>query len=695
MIDRSTLLAVVLIVVAIIVTILVYRPGLSGPLFLDDVPQLQGLIEQSADEPATLFNNHVISSSGPFGRPVAMATFVASAAAHGPDIWWWKYQNVMLHLIGGLLVFWFTALLFRATARSDDSWHWLVGAVAAAFWLLHPLHISTVLYTVQRMTELSALFVLAGLIAYIKGRERQLANDAKGWLLVGVSLGVFFPLAVLSKESALLFPVYLSLIEILVFRFEGAASSRTPLKALHGAIGVGCLLAVVYVVANFSTVVLDAYAVREFGLAERVYTELRVIVLYLSQLLLPVQSKMGFFHDDITLSASLFDPITTLASAVFLLALAGSALKLWRQLPLFSLGVLFFFVSHSLESSIFPLELVFEHRNYLASIGIVIAVVSVLRAIVRNPRGLALIVIIGLSGFSFLTWQRAITWGSPDSMYQFMYYAHPQSSRLNLIFANIYTKMENYEQARKSLATMTTETGPAVHELFLDCVQYGQVEEDDVRHAAGLAEGWVNAHVTSSIEVLAQASLDGKCSVATKSLIALIDHLLTLPARTDIDKQSLLISKARILDSEENVDAAVAVLQSAHELRPESAITLYLAAHSLSLRGRLDEAAEFLSAAYQVERTGRVRNREIARTVYLNVGRMQAAEGQLDKALAVFSEAISSNPKEPLFYLDKAGLLIQQRRFEEARKTLAAVRSLDENAISQYEYDIRRLERYL
>lgn len=693
--DRPTVSALVIVAVALVVTVAAYGPGLPGPLFLDDVPQLQGLIDQNADDPATLLDQYITSSSGPFGRPVAMATFVGSAVAHGADIWWWKYQNVMIHLISGLLVFWLTSLLFRARRRHDDAWLWVTGAVAAAIWLLHPLHVSTVLFTVQRMTELSVLFVLGGLICYVKGRQRLLANDAKGWILIGLGFVVFFPLGVLSKESALMFPAYCSLIEIFIFRFEGRAAAPKQVKLFHGAIALGFSLAAVYLLANFSALVTDAYAVRDFGLFERLYTECRVMVRYLSQILLPVQSRMGFFHDDIQVSTSLVAPFTTLLSAIVLVALAAGAVRLRTRLPLLAFGVLFFLLSHALESSIFALELMFEHRNYLPSIGIIIAAVAALQALIKNPRALILMVVLGLSGLSLLTLQRATTWASPASMYQFMHYAHPQSPRLNLIFANFYTAAENYGEARKSLAAMTTGLGPAVHGLFLDCVQHGQVHEKDIRDVALRPGGWLSGHVASSVEVLAQASFEGKCSVPKEASVQLIDHILALPARSVTDQQTLLISKARILESQNDLDAAVGALRSAYELRPDSALPLYLAAHSLSVAGRLDEAAEILSSAYEVERTSRRHNKGIARTIYLNIGNLYTADGEIEKAISVYSEAILSIPNEALFYVKKTDLLIRLQRYDDARRTLTGLRTLDAMDIGQHEGVARQQERFL
>ena len=110
----------------------------------------------------------------------------------------------------------------------------MLAAGVAAAWLLHPLMVSTVLYTVQRMTELSTLFVLAGLVCYLQGRRVQADSPGAGWALIGFGFFVFYPLAVLSKENALLFPVYCTLIEWVVLRARGNERVSRQIKLMHG-----------------------------------------------------------------------------------------------------------------------------------------------------------------------------------------------------------------------------------------------------------------------------------------------------------------------------------------------------------------------------------------------------------------------------------------------------------------------------
>lgn len=535
--DRTSAFILAGVACVLLLTFAAYRPGLTGTLLTDDVPQLKGLIDNSGADLSLLIDTHLVSGSGPFGRSVAMATFIGDAVTHGPDIWWWKFDNVMYHLIAGLLVFWLTGLLARALGDTKENHAWAMAAVVASFWLLHPLHVSTVLYTVQRMTELSTLFVLAGLVFYVKGRGAQQASALRGWMLIAAGFCIFFPLALLSKESALLFPVYCSLIEVLVFRFKGIDAVRKQLIALHGLLLAAYVSAVVYTLSNFQSVVLNGYAARDFTLLERLLTQPRVVVSYLGQLLRPIQSKMGFFHDDLVVSTGLFSPMTTIVSIIILLGLAASAIALRNRLPLYAFGILFFFSAHALESTVFPLELMFEHRNHLASFGIVLAIAAIAVATITAQRAKVLIVVLGLCGLSFLTWQRAVTWASAPTMYDFMYYAHPNSTRLNYIFADVYSEIGDYTRARQYIAIIKPDLATGIYELQLDCLERQEMQIASIDRVIQIPDQKFNGHVAANIKRLAESVLDRQCPVPERSLLPLLDHLLTLPHRNEIDRQ--------------------------------------------------------------------------------------------------------------------------------------------------------------
>jgi hypothetical protein len=148
--ERWTLIAILLL------TALAYWPGLAGPLVLDDRANLEPLLRWMRDDldwHSVVFNNQ----SGLFGRPIAMASFLANAATSGGSVYSMKATNLALHLCCGAVLY---ALLsswvqIKAVAqRSSAAARWMPCAIAA-IWLFHPLFVSTVLYVVQRMAILA------------------------------------------------------------------------------------------------------------------------------------------------------------------------------------------------------------------------------------------------------------------------------------------------------------------------------------------------------------------------------------------------------------------------------------------------------------------------------------------------------------------------------------------------------------
>ncbi|KPK55856.1 MAG: hypothetical protein AMJ59_23210 [Gammaproteobacteria bacterium SG8_31] len=689
--DRSSVIAVALLAAAIIATFLVYRPGLSGPLLLDDIPQLEALIKESATDPATLFRNYIISTSGPTGRPVVMATFIVDAIGHGPDLWWWKYGNVLFHLVNGLLVFWLAAMLIHASPRRISVDPWIPAAVIAGVWLLHPLQVSTVLYIVQRMTQLSTLFVLAGLVCYVRGRLIQEQSRAWGWLLIGLGFLVFYPLGILSKENALIFPVLCSLIELLVLRFRGSESTKRQVRIFHGILLAGYLAAGVLVLANFSSIVLGRYEIRDFTPTERVLTQFRVIVQYLAMLLVPIQRNMGFFHDDLTVSTSLFDPVTTLLSGLFLLILLVAAILLHRKMPLFSLGILFYFVSHIIESSILGLELMFEHRNYLGSIGIIIAVSGIAFAASGYRRALGALAAIVLIGFSLLTWQRSLTWSSPYFFYEYAYRVHPDSPRVNINYANLFAAAKDFQRAREFLEKANPGFGLEIHRLFLDCLEHQSVSEADIERALLFEADIADFYAIYGAKYLINEVITDKCAAPKQNLIDLLDHLLTLPNDSIQGKIELRLSKASVLDSMGKIDQAVNEYLAAQELSKTDALPLYLAAAILVKAGRLDEGRDMLVRAQALESGKRVRRTDVAMQIYSRLGGVYEYEGRFDDALAVYAEASDSMPKRSVFYLKSARLLLELQRYEEAEVMLNDIRNGDLVDLDEYQYAMERI----
>ena len=181
----------------------IYWPGLSGSYILDDANNLEGF--KVLDLGIITWRDAIFGNeSGPLGRPVAMATFLANHWGGTGSVWYYKYTNLMIHLLCGSLIFWLTGrLLWR---HVPDEHRWYTALFVAALWLFAPMHVSSVLYIVQRMAQLAALFSFAGLLCYVIGRQNLADRPKMGVPLMFGGLLVFLPLAAFSKENGLLLP---------------------------------------------------------------------------------------------------------------------------------------------------------------------------------------------------------------------------------------------------------------------------------------------------------------------------------------------------------------------------------------------------------------------------------------------------------------------------------------------------------
>lgn len=457
--------AVVLGVTALLAAAFCYRPALNGPLVLDDFSELIYLLEDRAEH----WRAFLFSTSGPLGRPLSMASFLFNAATTGPDVGAVKATNLALHLVCSVLLGLLATSLARLCNPSPQARPDLAGTAVAAIWLLHPLHVSTVLYAVQRMTQLSTLFCLAGLAAYVAGRaaDRE-GEDGRRWR--ALSLLVCWPLAVMSKENGLLFVLYLLVIEYWIFAcLPPAPSARGAVRRIVMTLGVPTgILALLALVAQPDS--SGAFGTHDTTLIERGMTQSRVLMQYLAMILVPWPGFMGFVHDDIGASRHLLSPATTLPSLIGVAACLVLSIVLRRRAPLATFGISFFFAANAMESTVLPLEFMFEHRCYLPSIGIVIAAIDVAGRIIGNRRLQATGLGLTLAILCALLTLRVDAWQSQDSLLADMLAIHPHSPRAQALHATQLMKAGRYSEALAAIAELKG-LGPAIQRERIRCRQ--------------------------------------------------------------------------------------------------------------------------------------------------------------------------------------------------------------------------------
>jgi len=434
-----------------LLTVVIYYPGLSGDYMFDDMANILNnkRLDIDALDPESIYAASMSSGSGALRRPVSMVSFALNRHFFGNEPRSWKVINLGIHLLTGLILFLFARQLlrsyrdYRQPSLPDSLVTWLP-LVVTALWLVHPLNLTSVLYIVQRMTSLSALFTLCGLLFYVLGRNRTLAGR-RGMPLILAGFATFGGLAIFSKENGALLPLFMLIVEMTIFRFRNVRGGLD--KPVAGFFVVFVLIpgcAALLMLATSQLNFLAAYHLRDFTLLERVMTEARVLAFYLKMIVLPSISELGLYHDDIAISRGLLEPPTTLLSILALTGLLLTGLLLVKKQPLISLGILWFFCAHLLESTIFPLEIAHEHRNYLADFGILLAVSSAIAAAPYEKLRVVIPVtaaVMFISLFSYNTWLRAGQWS--DNYQHAVYEAlhHPQSFRSVYVAGRINARL--------------------------------------------------------------------------------------------------------------------------------------------------------------------------------------------------------------------------------------------------------------
>lgn len=431
---------------------LCYSPGLQGSFLFDDFVNLNALGKRGPIDNGAAFLRYITSGTAdPTGRPLSMLSFLLDARDWPAEPAPFLRTNLLLHLLNGLLLFLVLRRL-EGALNSDPPHRDGTALLGTAMWVLHPLFVSTTLYVVQREAMLPATISLAGLLLYVDGRIRyRQSNGRYGQRQLFYAIILATPLALLCKANGLLLPVLALVLSHTAFatRPERAIAQidERPLLKMERWILLGPSLLLAAYLAQFLRDAAADLPHRPWTIGQRLLTEPRVLLDYLGLLAAPRAISSGLFNDDYIWSVDWLHPWTTLPAIIGLLLLLSIAIRRKQVSPRFSAAVLFFFAGHLLESTSVPLELYFEHRNYLPAMLLFwpVAYAIVHWRVSKQLRILASLAIIGL--MSLLTTQRTQLWGHPDRMALAWAARNPASARAQAVAAQTLIQAGEAERA--------------------------------------------------------------------------------------------------------------------------------------------------------------------------------------------------------------------------------------------------------
>lgn len=441
-------------------TVAIYYPGLAGGFVFDDFANLllNKKLQLDTLDFDSLMSASLSSNAGVLKRPVSMFTFALNSYFSGQDPYSYKVVNLLIHLLTGIGIFLLTRLVLQHYYKSRQlelhqrTLYWLPLFISCV-WLVHPINLTSVLYVIQRMTSLASLFTIFGVCLYIWSRSRQIEYN-RGFWQIPLGIAAFGSLAIFSKESGALLALFLLLVEVTLFRFKNH-NGETDYKIAGLFIVIIVLPTIGVIISLIYTpdLLLGGYTYRDFTLTERIMTEARVLIFYLKMLLLPTTTELGLFHDDIPVSRSLITPLSTIPSIATILGLFSLGLILLRKHPLLGFGILWFFIGHVLESTILPLEIAHEHRNYLASFGFIfcISYLFVSQSFIEQKKFLRYTIVIATIGvMSTVTALRAYQWSDTTLHAKYEAEHHPDSPRAVFEAGRIYANLTLYADIDKA-----------------------------------------------------------------------------------------------------------------------------------------------------------------------------------------------------------------------------------------------------
>ena len=561
--------------------------------------------------------------------------------------------NLEIHLLTGILLF----FLFQVTLRLGNQLEGdgfsgnrfpssvspeILSFFAVLIWLVHPVQTNAVTYMCQRMASMVAMFYILSLLCYVRGRINFRKGKIKTAALFFFGCFISGCCAVASKENAGLLPVFILFYEW--FFFQDLKTFRSYRTLIWIVIG-GVVFAAV--VIHFMGVdplqrVFNSYIRREFTLPQRVMTEFRVVIYYLSLLFYPHPSRLILDHD-YPLSDAFFDPFLTLICCMLILTILGLAVYLAKKDRLISFAVFWFLGNLVIESSVIGIEIIYEHRMYLPTMFLYLMLTIMLFRMFQTKWAAMAILILFAMTLSVWAHQRNRIWESDVTFWADSVKKSPQKARPYQNLAYSLQIRKNFEAAltyyRKSLAI---KPHPVVYfnmGLCLDGVGYYSDAVDAYVNALKMQYNTPQIHANLA-KVLANI---GEFNVA-------ISHFENASKMSPSDpsfKKNAMVLKGFL----NNCRTPEKCIQMSIAQKPDNPALQFKLGMIYERQGKSDRAygiyEKILNEIGQSDR----------KLYLLVINRMvvlQANKGEMKQSLQLLQKGIEAAPDSPYFYYEMA-----------------------------------------
>ncbi|WP_372778776.1 hypothetical protein [Litorivivens sp.] len=593
-----------------------FKAGLPGAFMLDDFDNLGAMSGGVDVNDASSVKSYLDKGkAGPLGRPIAKLSFLLDDNAWPSEPAGYKKTNILIHLLIGVVIFSLGRRLFLLLTPAITA-NWLSLGVAA-LWLAHPMQVSTVLYPVQRMSQLAALFVLLGVFLHVVVRMRSGERPGlTALLLMSVSWVICTALAAFSKENGVLLPVLLLVVELTVLSRFQSGKLLLWWKILFLYLPTIVIVAYVFNLPRWA----DSYTIRTFSMYDRLLTQPVVLLDYLGSIFSWQVSGLGLFQDDFNIYRSIRPPVVF--SFLIIVGLLVHAISVRRKYPAISLGILWYFAGHLLESTTIPLEIYFEHRNYLPLVGPVIVIVWGVYALLRRFSqdvdmtrfsGIFIPILFAIS--TSITWGYAGEWSELRRIIPIWAVEHPDSPRAQRTYAHFLAASAMPREAlfslEESYARFPFDISIPVMMTDIAC-RYGEKSPvalsdvlDNVDH-----HRWTDG-LRPALDSIVQGIMEGRCGLNPGEVHEFIWAMFDLHEgeRHRASMASILVLDGNLHMWERDANSALRSYQTVDQMLPSVDSILRIAGVFVAV-GDYPKVIEALNIAMERERqAGRLTNK--------------------------------------------------------------------------------------
>jgi tetratricopeptide (TPR) repeat protein len=640
-------------------------------------------------------------------RPVSNFSIAINNMLNNYNVKWYHIFNVAVHINASIILFFLIKVTLSLPPNREKYKHYAsIAFFTATLWLVHPLATQSVTYIIQRMNSMATMFYLLSVLLYALARQKQQKPyvsasrlSVPSWLFLGSVLSAL--LAIGSKEIAVTLPIIIFIYEW--YFFQGLSREWIIKKIPWAVVALLSLFVWFFVFLGENPIasIMHSCDNREFTTAQRLMTQLRVIVHYLGLILYPNPNRLVFDYN-IPVSTSLLSPPSTLTSLAALFLLATSSLILAKKERLLSFCIVWFFVNLAVESSVICLELAYEHRTYLPSTFIILAIVALLFRGVRKREAACIVLTPIVILFSFWTFERNKTWQDEETFWNDTNAKHPNKPRVLNNIGNLYYYKGDYEKAAELYLKALSLNPKEIKALGNLTTTYLKMEEFDkaehyLRLALSKRANWVDMMSNLATLHIKRNEYDKAVSLLRTALSfnpehptvnKNMGHVLLQTGRTNLalffleqaathqpNNITLKLEIAEALMQSGRHIEAVAAYGHILELRPESVIAHYNLA--LLLLGSNDKEAKL-----HLEEVVKLSPYSVP--ALYNLANLLFRAGDLSKAEEYYLRILEVTPELANTNNNYGLLLIREGKYHEAAALFEqALRILPDNELAR------------